>query len=132
MVLVDTSVWIDYFNGRENATTQTLDALLSTTPVVVGDLILMEVLQGFRDSRDYHVVRKLLMEFELRVLCSIPMALKAADYFRTLRGRGVTVRKTVDCLIATYCIEEHLPLLHNDRDFDPFVLHLKLEVVASP
>jgi predicted nucleic acid-binding protein len=131
MVLVDTSVWIDYFNGRENVATQTLDALLPTTPVVVGDLILMEVLQGFRDDRDHDVVRKLLMELDLRVLSSIPLALKAADYFRTLRGRGVTVRKTVDCLIATYCIEKRLPLLHNDRDFDPFARYLGLEVVMG-
>jgi len=129
VVLVDTSVWIDYFNGLENAGTSKLDELLSTTVVAVGDLILAEVLQGFRNDSDYRTAKSLLLDLNLHVLGGIEMAQKAADHFRVLRERGITVRKTVDCFIATYCIEHHIPLLYRDRDFDPFAQHLDLHPV---
>ena len=126
MVLVDTSVWIDYFNGQDNASTGKLDALLSSTIVIVGDIILAEVLQGFKSDADYRSAKRLLLDLEVRTIGGVELALKAADNFRALRKRGITVRKTVDCLIATHCIEHRIPLLHNDRDFDPFARHLGL------
>jgi hypothetical protein len=101
MVLVDSSVWIDYFNGRDNVRTRKLDELLSSTIVIVGDLILLEVLQGFKRDPDFRTARRLLLELELVELGGIELALKAAENFRTLRKNGVTVRKTVDCVIAT-------------------------------
>ncbi|MGH8550938.1 MAG: type II toxin-antitoxin system VapC family toxin [Methylococcales bacterium] len=129
MVLVDTSVWIDYFNGRTTAQTEKLDALLSSTVVVVGDLIVAEVLQGFSSDTDYKVAKNLLTELELVSLCNIARAIKAADHYRLLRQQGITIRKTIDCLIATFCIENHLPLLYSDRDFDPFAKLLGLKPV---
>lgn len=131
MALIDTSVWIDYFNGHENAATRKLDELLSSTIVIVGDLILAEVLQGFRSDADHRTAKNLLMNLDLRVLGGITLALKAADNFRTLRTKGITVRKTVDCIIATYCIEHDIQLLHNDRDFGAFQKHLGLRVAAT-
>jgi predicted nucleic acid-binding protein len=126
MVLVDSSVWIDYFNGRNHGRTRKLDELLSSTIVIVGDLILLEVLEGFKRDPDFRAAKRLLLELELIELGGIELALKAADNFRTLRKNGVTVRKTVDCVIATYCIEHRIPLLYDDRDFDPFVRHMGL------
>jgi predicted nucleic acid-binding protein len=126
MVLVDSSVWIDYFNGRNHGRTRKLDELLSSTIVIVGDLILLEVLQGFKRDPDFRAAKRLLLELELIELGGIDLALKAADNFRALRKNGVTVRKTVDCVIATYCIEHRIPLLYDDRDFDPFVRHMGL------
>jgi predicted nucleic acid-binding protein len=132
VALIDTSVWIDYFNGQENAATGKLDELLSSSIVTVGDLILAEVLQGFRSDADHRTARNLLMNLEVRVLGGVPLALQAADNFRALRAKGITVRKTVDCIIATYCMEHDIQLLHNDRDFDAFGKHLGLRVVAMP
>ena len=129
MVLVDSSIWVDYFNGKENTGTAKLDELLSTTIVGVGDLILAEVLQGFRSDAEYKTAKTLLLDLEFHELGSQEMALKTADHLRTLRKRGITVRKTVDCFIATYCIDQGMPLLYNDRDFDPFVQHLGLHAV---
>jgi hypothetical protein len=127
MVLVDTSVWIDYFNGQTTAQTELLDALLSSTIVVVGDLIVAEVLQGFSSDKDYKVAKNLLTELELVSLCNLARAIKAAEHYRVLRKQGITIRKTIDCLIATFCIETHLPLLYADRDFDPFAKLLGLK-----
>lgn len=127
MVLVDTSVWIDFFNGQATAHTEKLDSLLSSTIVVVGDLILAEVLQGFRADKDYKLAKKLLQELELVSLCNGAYAIKSADHYRLLRKKGITIRKTIDCLIATYCIENKLPLLYSDNDFDPFTKHLSLK-----
>ena len=129
MVLVDSSVWINYFNGTDNAPTAKLDELLSSTIVAVGDLSLAEVLQGFRSDTDHRMAKNLLLDLDLHVLGGIEMAQKVADNFRTLRKKGITVRKTVDCFIATYCIERALPLLYSDRDFDPFTRHLGLKAV---
>jgi len=126
VVLVDSSVWIDYFNGIDAAATRKLDECLSSTIVAVGDLILLEVLQGFSRDADFRMARSLLLELEQVPLGGVELALKAAANFRILRSRGITVRKTVDCMIATWCIEQAVPLLHADRDFDPFAEHLGL------
>lgn len=127
MVLVDTSVWIDYFNGQTTAQAEKLDALLSSTVVVIGDLILAEILQGFSSDKDYRLAKNLLTKLELVALCNVPRAIKSADNYRLLRKQGITIRKTIDCLIATFCIENNLPLLYSDKDFDPFTEHLGLK-----
>lgn len=126
MVLVDTSVWVDFFNGKMNGETEKLDHYLSSTVIVVGDLILAEVLQGFRNDKDYRIAKSLLTELEQVRLCNTDLAIKSAQNYRALRKQGITIRKTIDCLIATYCIETRTPLLFSDRDFDPWVAHLEL------
>ncbi len=126
MILVDSSVWIDYFRGVPTPQTDRLDSLLGTEPVATGDLILTEVLQGFTSDRDFKQARKLLTSMVLVSLGGQALAIQAAKNFRALRARGVTVRKTIDTVIATRCIESGLPLLYSDKDFDPFVEHLGL------
>jgi predicted nucleic acid-binding protein len=128
LILVDSSVWIDYFRNVSSEQSDALDALLETEPVIVGDLILMEVLQGFADNAQFRLALRLFDSEAITtiVLGGHDMAIKAAKNHRTLRSRGVTVRKTVDTIIATRCIEDQLTLLHCDRDFDPFVEHLGL------
>ena len=128
MILVDSSVWIDYFRGEATPQAEMLDALLGNEPLVVGDLILAEVLQGFQGERDFNQAKQLLMSFEIIEIAGRDVAIQAARNFRTLRGHGVTVRKTIDTLIATRCINSGLILLHSDKDFDPFVTHLGLRV----
>jgi hypothetical protein len=128
MILVDSSVWIDYFRGEATPQSEMLDALLGNEPLVVGDLILAEVLQGFQGERDFNQAKQLLMSFEIIEIVGKDVAIQAARNFRTLRGHGVTVRKTIDTLIATRCINSGLILLHSDKDFDPFVTHLGLRV----
>ncbi|MBL4864886.1 MAG: PIN domain nuclease [Pseudomonadales bacterium] len=127
MITVDTSVWIDYFNGKSTAQTEHLDLVLGTTILVVGDLVLAEVLQGFRNDKDYKIAKSLLEACELVSFTSPTLAIKSASNYRTLRKKGITIRKTIDCLIATYCVENKLPLLHTDKDFLPFENHLKLK-----
>jgi predicted nucleic acid-binding protein len=129
LILVDSSVWIDYFKGTITAQTDKLDALLGHEPLAIGDLILLEVLQGFADERDFNRARKMLTSLTVIELGGQEIAIQAAKNFRALRVRGVTVRKTIDTVIATRCIESGYDLLHNDRDFDPFVNHLGLRVV---
>ena len=131
MILVDSSVWIDYFRGETTPQAEMLDALLGNEPLVVGDLILAEVLQGFQGERDFNQAKQLLMSFEIIEIVGRDVAIQAARNFRTLRGHGVTVRKTIDTLIATRCINSGLILLHSDKDFDPFVTHLGLRVAYS-
>lgn len=126
--LVDSSVWIDYFNGTPSAEADLLDGLIGRERLVVGDLILAEVLQGFRREQDFVAAREALLSFQPVAMLSPALAVASAQHFRALRQRGVTVRKTIDCLIATYCIENGVALLHSDRDFGPFELHLGLEV----
>lgn len=128
MILVDSSVWIDYFNGAATPEVDLLDGLLDRDTLAIGDLILTEVLQGFRSERDFELARRTLSAFTLVPLGGADIAVKAARHFRTLRARGVTVRKTIDTIIATRCIADGLTLLHVDRDFDPFVEHLGLRV----
>ena len=126
MILVDSSVWIDYFNGLVTPQTDTLDTLLGVEWLATGDLILVEVLQGFRREKDYRIARDLLESLTVLEMVDRGIAIRSAENYRRLRKRGVTVRKTIDVLIATYCIEHRLPLLHADRDFEPFHEHLGL------
>lgn len=129
MILVDSSVWIDFFNGLETGQTDALNDLLGQEPVLIGDLILTETLQGFRRDADYRKASALLDTLELRMLGGKAIALAAADNYRRLRRRGVTPRKTIDMIIATYCIAHSLKLLHADRDFDVLEKELGLTVV---
>ncbi len=126
MTLVDSSVWIDYFRGAATPQTDYLDRLLGAEPVAVGDIILTEVLQGFDGERDFNTALRVLSSLTLIELAGAERAIQAARYYRHLRSLGVTVRKTVDTLIATTCIEAGFPLLFSDRDFEPFVRHLAL------
>ena len=130
MTLVDSSVWIDYFKGTITAQTERLDSLLGLEPLAIGDLILTEVLQGFNKERDFNDARKMLTSLIVVELGGQEIAIPAAKNVRRLRGLGVTVRKTIDTVIATRCIESEYDLLHNDRDFDPFAKHLGLRVVV--
>lgn len=127
MIIVDSSVWIDYFTGKDTPGADKLDSLLGEELVATGDLMLAEVLQGFRTDRDYRQARKLLLSLTVVNLLNTDIALQSAKNFRTLRKKGITVRKTIDTIIATYCIENKLPLLHSDRDFKPFHRHLNLQ-----
>ena len=126
MILVDSSVWIDYFRGNATPQAEKLESLLGTEPIATGDLILTEVLQGFVSDRDFNQARKLLTSLVVVDLAGQDIAIQAAKNFRALRALGVSVRKTIDTVIATRCIESGLPLLYSDRDFDPFVEHLGL------
>ena len=130
MTLVDSSVWIDYFSGIASAATEQLDALLGVEPLITGDLILAEVLQGFAAEQDFRQARTLLESFDVVSLGGREVCLQAADNFRALRRKGVTIRKTIDTIIATCCIRNGYVLLHNDRDFDAFVEHLGLRVTV--
>ena len=131
MIVVDTSVWINYFNGKRTTETELLDLVLGKEAVAIGDLILLEVLQGFRSDNEFKVAKKYLAELQQVDMLGTDMALKAADNYRKLRKKGVTIRKTADTIIASYCIENKLPLLFSDRDFLPFVNHLKLRSVSA-
>ena len=126
MILVDSSVWIDYFRGTQTPQTEKLDGLLSREPIAVGDLILTEVLQGFGSERDFNEAKRLLTSLLVVELGGRDIAIQAARNFRILRAQGVTIRKTIDTVIATRCIESGFTLLHSDRDFDPFVQYLGL------
>jgi predicted nucleic acid-binding protein len=131
LIVVDSSVWIDYFNGAGTPATERLHALLGAQPLAVGDLILTEVLQGFRNEADYKTAKKLMTSLTVFDMLGRRNAIKCADNFRALRKRGITVRRTVDVIIATYCVEHSLPLLFQDRDFLPFVQHLGLRSVTK-
>ena len=126
MIVVDTSVWIDYFRGVVTPQSDKLDTILGVERVITGDLILTEVLQGFVSDRDFNQARKLLASVPLVPLVGEDIAFQAARNFRKLRTLGITIRKTIDTLIATSCIEKELSLLYSDRAFDPFVQHLGL------
>ena len=131
MILVDSSVWIDYFRGIPSSQTDRLHALLGNEPIATGDLVLAEVLQGFGSAQDFNQGRKLLTSLPIIELVGRDIAIQAANNFRTLRSLGITVRKTIDTLIATSCIEKGLALLYSDKDFDPFVEHLGLQSAIS-
>lgn len=118
--LVDTSIWIELFRAREEPGLRRLERLLGREEVVLGDLILAETLQGIRSAREARAVNAAFAPFRIVPLVGAPIARKSAENFRLLRRRGVTVRKTIDCLIATWCIENRVALLHADRDFEPF------------
>lgn len=131
MILADTSVWIDYFNGVASKETDILDARLSDDNVLIGDIIFLEVLQGFRHDRDFSQAKKALALLGHIELFGQDMVVRCANNYRALRKRGITIRKTTDVIIATFCIDNQLPLLFTDRDFRPFVEHLKLREVTT-
>jgi predicted nucleic acid-binding protein len=131
VVLADSSVWIDYFNGIANWQTDRLDHLLDMELVAVGDLILTEVLQGFDRDADFRRAQSFFTELLCYELAGYDLCLQAARNYRTLRRKGVTVRKTIDVLIATGCIEWKFDLLHNDRDFDAMERFLGLKVASK-
>jgi len=132
VILVDASVWIDYFRGTATPQAEQLDALLGNEPVAIGDLTLTEVLQGFASDGDFNQAMKLLTSLSIVALAGRDIAIQAARNFRTLRALGVTTRKTIDTLIATYCMESGCALLYSDKDFDPFVAHLGLRAAFAP
>lgn len=126
MIFVDSSVWIDYFRGTATREADRLDALLGEQELVVGDVVLAEVLQGFDADRDFRTALALFDTLSLVEIGGRDTAIEAARNYRRLRVKGVTIRKTVDTLIATYCIRSEVPLLFSDRDFEPFIEHLGL------
>jgi len=127
MILVDSSVWIDFFNGTACSETNKLNEILGLEEVVIGDLILAEVLQGFRSDTDFKAAKNVLTSLSVYELLGKDMAIKSANNFRKLRKKGITIRKTADVIIATYCIENKIPLLFTDKDFIPFVDNLRLK-----
>ncbi len=129
MLVVDTSVWVDYFNGVENPQTNFLHNVLDATPILIGDLILTEILQGFRHDPDFETVRRTLGRFTQANMVDTALAVQSARNYRFLRQKGITVRKTIDSLIATFCIENEYELLHNDNDFNGYEKHLGLRVI---
>ena len=132
MILVDTSVWIDFFNGAATPQTQTLDHLLDTELVITGDIILAELLQGFRSDSDFQHAIVAMEGLDCYPLAGKEVAIKSAENYRFLRKKGFTVRKTTDMIIATFCIIHDIPLLYSDRDFDPAVQHLGLVSAEKP
>ena len=132
MILVDSSVWIDYFNGKLIWQTDSLDFHLSHSFVILGDLIFAEVLQGFRSDSDFRIAKRFLDQLAFRRIGGYEVALEGARVYRQLRKSGITVRKTIDVFIATFCMMESLELLHNDRDFEPIAERFPLKVVPHP
>ena len=131
MILVDSSVWIDYFRGKPTVQTDLLEGLLDSQELAIGDLIFMEVLQGCKLDKEFNEVRRLLGRLDLIVLGGEDIVVEAAKNYRRLRSLGVTVRGTVDVVLATRCILSGHQLLHSDRDFDAFERHLGLRCVGS-
>jgi len=129
MILVDSSVWIDYFNGNKTSQTDWLDFSLGNTPIIIGDLILTEVLQGFQNDKDFKIAKDLLLGIPFMPMGGQTLASESTMNYRFLRKKGVTVRKTIDIMIGTFCIHNQLILLHCERDFDPMVTFLGLEVI---
>ena len=129
MLIVDSTVWIAYFNGSENPETDYLHTMVDKIPILIGDLILAEVLRGFRVDADFEKAHRALGKYIQVEMVSPALALQSARNYRLLRRKGITVRKTIDSLIATYCIENEHDLLHSDSDFDGYEKHLGLKVV---
>lgn len=129
MIFVDSSVLIDYFNGKENWQVEKFDKILGEEIIVIGDYVLVEVLQGFRNDKDYETAKNVLNSFPCFNICGEEIAIKSANNFRILRKKGITIRKTIDIIIGTFCIENELILLHNDKDFFPLEKHLGLKSV---
>ena len=123
MILVDTSVWIDYLNGTPSKYTDALDAAIVEGIVAMGDLIFLEILQGIRDDREYRTTKQTLMTLDRLEMFGHGLPEKCAENYRALRKKGITIRKTTDVIIATFCIEQRMPLLFTDRDFIPFADH---------
>ena len=131
MIIVDTSVWIDYFNGAISRETDILDAALGNRDVAIGDFIVLQTLRGFRLDKEHQIAVDYLARLEQFAMLTPQFALKAADYYRTLRKQDITIRKSADIIIATFCIEKKLPLLFSDRDFIPFSEHFGLRLVTA-
>lgn len=131
VIVVDSSVWIDFFNGRNAPHVRRLRAILGTDEIIVGDLMLCEVLQGLDGEREAREVESVLRRFDIVSMVGDGIAVLAARNFRALRRRGITIRRTIDVLIGTWCIENHAPLLHNDSDFRPMARHLGLIEVPA-
>ena len=131
MIVVDSSIWIDYFNGTISKETDWLDESLGVEPIIIGDIILAEVLQGFQSEKDFKTAKRLLLEIPFIDMLGQELAVKSAMNYRFLRQKGITVRKTIDVMIGTFCIHNNFVLLHNDKDFDPLEKHLKLKVMKS-
>lgn len=129
MIFLDSSVLIDYFNGKDNWQVEKLDEILGKEIVIIGDYVLIEVLQGFRNDKDYNTARNILNSFPCFSICGEEIAIKSADNYRKLRKKGITIRKTIDVIISTFCIENDLLLLHNDKHFLPLEKHLGLQSV---
>jgi predicted nucleic acid-binding protein len=129
VVIVDTTVWVDYFQGAQNPETDWLHTELDRQRLGLTDIILCEMLQGVRDDVVAKEVEGHLLKLEVFETGSVALAREAARNYRALRSRGHTVRKTIDCLIATFCLREQHSLLHRDRDFDPFETFLELSVI---
>lgn len=119
MIVADTSVWIDYVKGIDAPHTNILDYELVCNRVITGDIIIAEFLQGFKNDRDYLIAKQIMDNLEYRDFLGKEVAIQASNNYRKLRKLGITVRKTIDVIIATFCIENGFSLIHNDRDFDP-------------
>lgn len=130
MVLIDSSVWINYFNGRDTWQTEFLDQMLLQLPLFTGDLILTEVLQGFRKEKEFQKAREVMSILTCKQLSTCELAIKSAENYRALRKEGITVRKTIDVIIGTFCISENISLLHDDKDFEPMVKYLGLKSIS--
>ena len=126
MILVDSRVWIDYFNGTGNLYTTKLDSLLGIQLIAIGDIILTEILQGFQSDKDFNAAKDVLLSLTVFDMLGHQNAIAAAENYRFLRKQGITVRKTIDCMIATFCIQKSHQLLFCDKDFQPFVDYLGL------
>jgi predicted nucleic acid-binding protein len=129
LIVVDSTVWIDFLNGRNAAHVRRLRGLLGVNEIIVGDLMLCEMLQGLDSEPEAREVERWLRRFDIVSMAGDRIAVAAAANYRRLRAVGITVRKTIDLFIGTWCIENRVPLLHNDRDFDPMARHLGLVVV---
>jgi predicted nucleic acid-binding protein len=129
MIVVDTSVWIDHFNGRLTPRVRLLRMIIDREPILVGDIILCEILQGARNDHDARRLANGLKSFAAASMLDPALAILAASNYRRLRSLGYTVRKTVDLIIGTFCIEKHHALLHDDRDFEGMERHLGLRVL---
>ena len=128
MIIADTSVWIDYVRGIDAPYTDLLDHELLNNRVATGDIIIVEFLQGFREEKDYRIAKQIMDRLEYCNFLGKEMAVESAENFRRLRKNGITVRKTIDVIIGTFCIVNGFELLHNDRDFDPMEKYLGLKV----
>ncbi len=131
MIVVDSSVWLDYLRAQDTKATRFLRATTEEGNIIIGDVILLEVLQGAQSDKHARLLESRLRRFEIRAMVNPVLAVAAARNYRLLRERGVTIRKTIDLIIGTFCIEEGHGLLHQDRDFDPMRDHLGLRVVSA-
>ena len=131
MIIADTSVWIDYLNGNDNEYTNSLDTALVRGTVALGDLIFLEILQGFKIDKEYRRAKTTLNTLDQYEMFGHNMVIKCAENYRILRKKGITIRRTTDVIIASFCIDNYIPLLFSDRDFTPFVNELGLITVPT-